>query len=435
MPNHIVGTRSISPAVVALAAALLVPFTVGCRDTSGPEGALPGPSDRRAGDPGRQPWRPVARDQVAAACGLDPALLDRIAPQVTLTPYTIVRYGELCWSGGYPGGTTRPYEVYSITKTLGAILFGMIASRSRLSDTDSVGAWIPAAQLGEINPAATLAHVLAMTSTKADLRYGMKGEWRYDASGDREINVLVDVMNLAIAREPQAFPGVSNVRELAERELFAPLGMTQTSWPGENIASSLVSTVEDMSRLGLLLLRKGRWDGKQLLDESFVYRMTHPAFEDTNTGYGYLTQMNAEQGWSYSTGTADLECSPYSTWMHYPHAPFFESPDANGGSPFEPHHDIGLVWAAGALGQKISVHRGLDLVITVRDDVLDVTDIDFFAGEGLFEGHRRVWRLIRPALVALDPVYAGDEAGFCDAYRRSAHAPDLLSPWSADATR
>jgi hypothetical protein len=211
--------------------------------------------------------------------------------------------------------------------------------------------------------------------------------------------------------------------------------MRQTSWPGENIASTLVSTVEDMSRLGLLLLRKGRWDGKQLLDESFVYRMTHPAFEDTNTGYGYLTQMNAERGWSYSTGTADRECSPYSTWMRYPHAPFFESPDANGGSPFEPHYDIGLVWAAGALGQKISVHRGLDLVITVRDDILDVTGIDFFAGEGLFEGHKRVWRLIRPALVALDPVYSGDEAGFCNAYRRSAYAPDLISPWSSGATQ
>jgi hypothetical protein len=382
-----------------------------------------------------QPWNLVTRDQVAAACGLDPGLLDEIAPHLMLTPYTIVRYGQLCWSGGYPGGTTTPYEVYSITKTLGAILFGMIASRSSLSDTDSVSAWIPSERLGEINPAASLAHILAMTSTKADLRYGMKGEWSYDASGDREINVLVDVMNLAIAREPDAFPGVANVKELAERELFAPLGMRQTSWPGENIASTLVSTVEDMSRLGLLLLRKGRWDGKQLLDESFVYRMTHPAFEDTNTGYGYLTQMNAERGWSYSTGTADRECSPYSTWMRYPHAPFFESPDANGGSPFEPHYDIGLVWAAGALGQKISVHRGLDLVITVRDDILDVTGIDFFAGEGLFEGHKRVWRLIRPALVALDPVYSGDEAGFCNAYRRSAYAPDLISPWSSGATQ
>lgn len=391
------------------------------------------PTTRSAADPGSQPWMPVTRDQVAAACGLDPVLLERVAPQFATTPYTLVRYGQLCWSGGYLGGATTPYEVFSITKTFGAILFGMVASRSRLSDSDSVGQWIPQAELGDINPAASLAHILAMTSTKGDLRYGMKGAWRYDADGSREINALVGVMNRAIAGEPDAFPGVANVKELAERELFAPLGMNQTSWPGETIHSSLVSTVEDMSRLGLLLLRKGRWNGQQLLDESFVYRMTHPAFPDTNTGYGYLTQMNAERGWTYSSGTADLACSPYSTWTSYPHPPFFESPDANGGSPFAPDHDIGLIWAAGALGQKISVHRGLDLVITVRDDILDLTAIDVFAGAGLFEGHKRVWRLIRPALVALDPVYAGDEEGFCRAYQRSAHAPDLLSPWSAAA--
>jgi CubicO group peptidase (beta-lactamase class C family) len=435
VPKNTVRNQEHSATVTALMGALLAIALGGCIDSSSSERASPSPPVLIAEDPGVQPWNQVARDQVAAACGLDPALLDRVAAHFALTPYTIVRYGQLCWSGGYPGGTTTAYEVFSITKTLGAILFGIVASRSSLSDSDSVGEWIAQEELGDINPSATLAHILAMTSTKADLRYGMKGEWSYDAGGDREINVLVGVMNRAIAREPDAFPGVANVRELAERELFAPLGMKQTSWPGENIASTLVSTVEDMSRLGLLLLRKGRWDGKQLLDESFVYRMTHPAFEDTNTGYGYLTQMNAERGWSYSTGTADLECSPYSTWMSYPHAPLFESPDANGGSPFAPLYDIGLVWAAGALGQKISIHRGLDLVITVRDDILDVTGINIVAGEGLFEGHRRVWRLIRPALVALDPTYSGDEAGFCDAYRRSAYAPDLLSPWSVDASQ
>ena len=181
------------------------------------------------------------------------------------------------------------------------------------------------------------------------------------------------------------------------------------------------------------MLRKGRWDGRQLLDESFVYRMTHPAFEDINTGYGYLTQMNAEQNWTYSTGTADLACAPYTTWPEYPHAPFYESADDNGGSPFEGAHDIGVFWAAGTGGQKMSVHRGLDLVIAVRDDAVD-PEGDAAAGEGAFEGHKRVWRLIRPALVALDPVYAGDEAGFCAAYQRSEYAPDLR-PWSESASQ
>ena len=386
---------------------------------------------RTASDPGAQPWSQVARDRVAAECGLDPALLERAGLELTHTPFTVVRYGKQCWSGGYPAGTTAPYAVHSITKTLGAILFGMVASRSALDDSDPVTQWIPASELGAINPRATLAHVLAMTSTKPDLAPGRKGAWSYDTTGDREINKLVGVMNRAIAREPRAFPGVRTVKELAEKELFAPLGMTRSSWPGQVIGYSMVSTVEDMSRMGLLLLRKGRWQGRQLLDEQYAYRITHPAFEDTNTGYGYLTQMNAEKGWTYSSGTADLDCSPYASWPRYPHAPLFQPSSVSGGSPFgRPKHDIGLAWAAGAGGQKISVHRGLDLVITVRDDAL--------SAEGgrptTFEGHKRPWRLIRPALVQHDPAFRGDEQAFCQAYQRSAHAPDLLSPWSASAS-
>lgn len=412
-------------------------FLAGCGDSSSPSMALaPIPvGDPRAIDPGNQAWERVPRGQVAATCGLDPALMEAVEPQLAATPYAIVRYGRLCWSGGYPGGASTPYQVFSVTKTFGAILFGMVAGRSQLDDTDPVGEWIPPEALGDINPAATLAHVLAMTSTKTDLRPGMKGEWSYDTTGDREINTLVGVMNRAIAQEPGAFPGVSNATELAEKELFAPLGMSHSSWPGESIGGGLVSSVEDMARLGLLLLRKGRWNGRQILDEAYVYRMTHPAFEDTNTGYGYLTQMNADSGWTYSTGTADRVCSPYATWPRYPHAPFRENSDNRGGSPFESRHDIGLFWAAGTGGQKMSVHRGLDLVIVVRDDVLDATDIDVGAGQGLFEGHKRVWRLIRPALLARDPVYAGNEAGFCAAYQRSDYAPDLVSPWSAQASQ
>ena len=93
------------------------------------------------------------------------------------------------------------------------MLFGMVASRStRLSDEDLVTEWIPANELGGINPLATLAHVLAMVSTNADLRPGKKGAWSYDTAGDREINRLVGVMDRAIAAEPERFPGVRNVR-------------------------------------------------------------------------------------------------------------------------------------------------------------------------------------------------------------------------------
>lgn len=382
--------------------------------------------------PGADPWDPVPREEVAERCRLDPDLMDEADAILFATPYTVVRYGQLCWSGGYPTGTTTTHQVWSITKTLGGLLVGMVAARSSLDDTDPITDWVDEGDLGAINPEATIAHVLAMTATEEDLSHGAKGPWSYDTFGDREIDVLVGVMNRVIEEEPDAFPGVSNIAEFAQVEVFDRMGMAGSSWPGQSIAGTMFSTSEDLARLGLLLLRRGIWEGQTLLDERFVYRMTHPAFEDTNTGYGYLTYVNAAENWTYSTGTADLTCSPYATWPRHPHAPFFEAPDANGGTPFDEFgHDIGMAFAAGAGGQRISVHRGLDLVITARDGVVS-TDPD---DPGFFEGHKSIWTAIRPALVALDPEFGGDEDAFCEAYQRSAHAPDLHDPWSASASQ
>ena len=415
--------------VCSLILGLLLPSLADARDAR--RRGKPPATKQGGPGPGAQPWVQVPRAQVAEECGLDPSLMARVDLQLTHTPFTIVRYGKLCWTGGYPGGWDQPYQVWSITKTMGALLVGMVAYRSSLDDTDPITDWIPRDQLGNINPEAKIAHVLAMTSTKPDLSYGNKGAWSYDTFGDREINVLVGVMNRAIAQEPQAFPGVSNIKEFAEKELFAPLGMRDSSWPGQSIAGTLVSSQEDLARLGLLILRRGVWAGERLLGERFVYRMTHPAFEDTNTGYGYLTYSNADKGWTYSTGTADTKCSPYVTWPSYPHAPFREAKDDLGGSPFGPaKYDVGLTWAAGAGGQRISVHRGLDLIITTRDDAASIDGDQ----PGAFEGHKRVWSLIRPALVELDPRFQGDEAAFCEAYRQSSYAPDLLDPWSRRAS-
>lgn len=410
--------KCLGAVAVALSAAVLVPLTGAAAPTPGPAGTA-----IAAADPGSAPWAQVPRDQVAAQCGLDPVLLDRANAALPSIPFTIVRHGKLCWVNR-PADTTSTYHVASVTKTFAATLFGMIAQRSStLEDTDPVREWLSTWEDGLINPRATLAHVLAMTSTKSNLATDQKGGWSYDALGLREIDRLITVMNRAIQREPAAFPGVTNVQQFAQRYLFDVLGMRDSNWGGSSIAYSLNSTTQDLSRLGLLLMQKGSWQGTQLLEEKFVYRMTHPAFEDTNTGYGYLTQMNAYEGWRYSSGTNDTACSPYSTWPRHPHAPFNATTHNYTGTPYtDERYDIGLAWAAGVGGQRVSLHRGLDLVITVRDDSTN-------------EGHKRVWNAMRPALVALDPRYASDEAGFCAAYQRSQYAPTLRFPWSANASR
>ena len=103
------------------------------------------PTAAGAQDPGTAEWQQVPRDRMAAECGLDPDVLDAAAPKFVHTPFVLIRHGKLCWEGGSPGGSTETYQVFSVTKTFGAMLFGMVASRSsRLSDEDLVTEWIPA---------------------------------------------------------------------------------------------------------------------------------------------------------------------------------------------------------------------------------------------------------------------------------------------------
>lgn len=129
-----------------------------------------------------------------------------------------------------PGGTTDKYYVWSVTKTFGALLFGLVNARTSLSDEDPVTRWLKPGELGAINPQARMAHVLSMVATNRDLAHGKKGAWSYDTFGDREIDHLVPVMNRAIAAEPTRFGGAEDLATVAQRELFDRLGMRRASW-------------------------------------------------------------------------------------------------------------------------------------------------------------------------------------------------------------
>ena len=408
-------------------------------------------SGRTASHPGAAPWQLVPREHVARECGLDPALLDAAEPEMSKSPYAIFRYGKLCWEGGDDAQRAETYPVDSETKTFGAMLFGLIAGRTGVNESTLIREWVSPAEMNvdpvatamtrpPLNPDSTVFHVLTQTAHNPSLEYGQRAPWVYDPAGEAGMNSLVVLMDKVVKANPDAFPGSTSARDVAINELFEPLGMTATHWDGVVTSHTLYSNVHDMAKLGLLLLRKGRWGDEQIIDEDYVYRMTHPQIEDVHTGYGYLTWLNAASGVAkpYDVKT-EPTCSPFASWRRYPHAPTSEAPDDNGGAPYESKHDVGVFWADGAEGDHVYVHRGLDLIIVVRDDhkaqgkgedPLDTRN-EFVDGTD-WEFHR-LWRLMRPALIAMDPVFRGDEGAFCSAYRRGAHAPDLLSPWGPES--
>jgi hypothetical protein len=378
-------------------------------------------------DPGGGPWIPVPEGEKASQCKLDPALL-RTADGRINTAYLVIRYGKLCHEY-LPTGSDAAAEIWSSTKTLGALVTGIAAYETRnftrtgaktgpISDSDRADHWLTPSTI-TFHREAQLAHILAMVGHNASLEYTSL-VYAYDTVGLTQINRLSDVINAAIAQDAARLG--SNLEVFAKKYLFDAIAMTESTWttglPDKNFAYSWSSTLRDMARVGLLVLHQGVWSAKRVLDQGWTYKMTHPAFESSNTAYGYLTWLNARSGGvgpgGAGTGTAGDPCAPVAVWDRYPHG-ISKATDCTYTAPnvCTQEFDIGVWSAQGLGGQYIVGHAGLDLVIVAKN----------FGGGG----PPALWQHIRPALVALDPKYKGDEPAFCAAYGANAYAPDLVA--------
>jgi len=381
-------------------------------------------------DPGTAPWVPVPKAEVESVCKLDLAALE--AAELSLNiPWVIVRYGRLCYEH-YPLGETAmtAAEVYSTTKTMGGVVTGVAAYQTRdlprtgpktgpLSDWDRVDYWL---DTFSYNQDAYVAHVLAMVGHNANLAYGQK-QHSYDTTGSVQINTLSDIITAAIAQDAPRLG--ANLEEFWQKFLVEPLGMEVSTWsagtPAKTFGFTWTSSVRDMARVGLLIVNRGMWNGQRVLGEDWIYKMTHPAFEDGNTGYGYLTWLSAWSNHSIGFSApvnqgANVTCAPVALWGSYPHGELSMAPDCNYEAPYACTQglDVGVSQAVGLGGQLIQMHPGLDLVIAARNDPLQ--------GAG-------VWQALMPAVVNADPMYMGDQTAFCEAYSGNAYAPDLKAPW------
>jgi CubicO group peptidase (beta-lactamase class C family) len=108
----------------------------------------------------------------------------------------------------------------------------------------------------------------------------------------------------------------------AATNLFSPLGITNYEWikssefwtkmeggelPGArkpeppidyasrfagfpNVGSGLKMLPRDMAKLGQLYLNKGKWSGRQLVDEQWIVQATGPQSENSAYGYGWRSK-------------------------------------------------------------------------------------------------------------------------------------------------
>ena len=89
-----------------------------------------------------------------------------------------------------------------------------------------------------------------------------------------------NVMNPIGASNTWAWTGYKNAWIIVDGK------MVQSVSGGGHFGGGMFMNAYDMGRLGLLTLRKGNWNGKQILSEDWIRKATTPT--PANTGYGFM---------------------------------------------------------------------------------------------------------------------------------------------------
>lgn len=122
--------------------------------------------------------------------------------------------------------------------------------------------------------------------------------WSYSSG---TTNIICRILKQVIGDGP------SGMLAFMFEELFEPLGM-YTPTPrfdksGTFIGSSyLLATPEDFARFGLLYLRNGVWNGRQILPTGWVDYARSPTYRDEEQAYGAHWWLSPDRDWFYASG-------------------------------------------------------------------------------------------------------------------------------------
>jgi len=294
----------------------------------------------RAGEPQSWPmpeWTRAAPGEV----GMESALLEK-ARDYALTGEGsgyIVRHGRLVLSWGDP---RRLYDIKSSTKSFGAAALGLAIADGKMKLTDKAQAHQPSLgnpppenlQTGWIDKI-TVFHLATQTAgfdkpggyTKLLFEPGTK--WSYSDGGP---NWLAECITLIYKRD---------VADLMRQRVFEPLGIrpADLTWrknsyrpaeiegiPRREFGSGISVNVDAMARFGLLHLREGRWQDRQILPRDFAaaVRATPPQVkglpvvvpEGAKPGeYGQASNHYGLLWWNNNDGTLPhVPRDTYWTW-------------------------------------------------------------------------------------------------------------------------
>lgn len=189
------------------------------------------------------------------------------------------------------------HDMRSVSKSVVSACIGIAIAQGMIQNVDQhVFDFFPEYEKHRTGARANLKiqHLLAMSS---GLEWDESIPYTDPKNSEIQMSFADDPMEFVLSRPMVADPGEQwtynggttqllatiiqkvsgkNVAEFAAEYLFAPLGIEEYTWtkiPEAEIpaaASGLRLTTRDMLKFGLLYMKGGKWNGKQLLDKSWV---------------------------------------------------------------------------------------------------------------------------------------------------------------------
>lgn len=271
---------------------------------------------------------PIAVDEplptgTPESVGLDSARLENMSNQIAALQYhklhsiLVLRDGVLVFEEYYNGhGRDNPHDLRSATKSITSLLTGAAVDQEVISSVESPIMDFLANSYPNVDNKddILIRHLLTMSSGLDcdDFNKRSKGQedrlyrtqdWvasflalpRVHAPGEVARYCTGGVITLG---EVIAQASGRDFAEFADTALFAPLGIRNYRWArfdkGAKVDTGghLLLTPQGMAKLGLLVLQKGQWDGRQLIPTEWIENSTRPQTRVRETTYGYLWWMD-----------------------------------------------------------------------------------------------------------------------------------------------
>ncbi len=246
------------------------------------------------------------------------------------------------WCHGYlvhvEGGFNHKSEVASLRKTWHALTVGAALKQGKIpSYQQKLSVWN--AELTGKDAEATWWHVITQTSG-FDYPYGdfpayQPGAiWTYTDKNPRQLcNALARVYGKKDYRD--------HYDEVLRQAYFDAIGMRGWTSRVREDGIRLQLDLEDMGRLGLLVLARGRWNGVEVIPLWFVEELETKQTRGIRANYDGPDDGRVKDGWLHAHRKEFLECPyGYMTWV-------------NTAGDFYPGADRAWAFGAGAGGSYL----------------------------------------------------------------------------------